>query len=142
MAPKVSVFFEGIKRFDTGKKSIEPWLKQVTEHYGFTLAHLRIILCSDAILLGMNEKYLHHDTYTDIITFPFSDPDEPIEGELYISWERIQENASSLGTSASDEMHRVMVHGLLHLMGYDDQSEEQKQLMRRQEDYCLTLRTF
>ncbi|HRZ43272.1 MAG TPA: rRNA maturation RNase YbeY [Bacteroidales bacterium] len=142
MALKINFFFEGTKRFAIRKNDTIQWIGRVAEHYGARIARLRIIHCSDEVLWEMNRNYLDHDTYTDIITFPFSEPGDPVEGELYISTDRVKENAAQEGVSFEDEWHRVIVHGILHLLGYDDQSGEQLKRMREQEDYCLTLRTL
>lgn len=142
MTLRISFFFEGIKRFAVNKTETGQWISRVAEHYRARIAQLRIILCSDEVLWEMNRNFLNHDTYTDIITFPFNEPGAPIEGELYISMDRVKENAALAGVAVEDEWHRVIAHGVLHLMGYDDHTEEQRNRMREQEDYCLTLRTL
>lgn len=89
----------------------------------------------------MNVEYLNHDTLTDVITFDLSDNQE-VNSEIYISIERVKDNAKDLSTEFETELHRVMIHGVLHLLGYRDKSPEDQSVMRQKEDYYLTLRTF
>lgn len=105
-----------------------------------TLKSLNIIVCSDSFLHILNKQFLHHDTLTDIITFPYHEEGAPIEAELYISIDRVRENAMNLGSTWREELDRVIIHGVLHLLGYEDASPEQKEEIHRREDYCLTLR--
>lgn len=95
------------------------------------------IFCNDSFLIGLNKHYLDHDTYTDILTFTLSALEEPIVSEIYISVDRIKENAASFGVSFENELHRVMIHGLLHLCGYEDSTDKQKKQMRQRESYYL-----
>lgn len=102
------------------------------------LGSLNIIFCSDEHLLGINRDYLQHDYYTDIITFDLSPPSKsPLEAELYISIDRVKENASILGQPFYRELHRVIFHGLLHLLGYKDKQKKDQTLMREMEDRLL-----
>jgi rRNA maturation RNase YbeY len=102
------------------------------------LGSLNIIFCSDEHLLGINRDFLQHDYYTDIITFDLSPSSKaPLEAELYISVDRVKENASSLGQPFYRELHRVIFHGLLHLMGYKDKQKKDQALMREMEDRLL-----
>lgn len=103
------------------------------------LSTLRYIFCSDEYLLDINRQYLQHDFYTDIITFGLSDPDEPITAEIYISVDRVRENAGQFSTSFKREMHRVIFHGALHLCGYRDKKKGEVFLMRKMEDKYLSL---
>ena len=98
------------------------------------------IFCKDEYLLGLNHKYLDHDTLTDILTFTYSNPTLPIVSEIYISVERVEHNARSLNVSYESEVRRVMIHGILHLCGYEDGTPAQKVTMRAKED--LYLRRF
>lgn len=114
------------------------WIQAVIESQSCHLQQLNYIFCSDAALLKVNLEYLDHDTYTDIITFPYaSTPD--IEGDIFISIDRIRENASKFGQSFEKELMRVMIHGVLHLCGYGDKSEEEQQIMRAKEDEAIAL---
>jgi probable rRNA maturation factor len=105
--------------------------KKVTE--------LQYVFCSDQHLLKINQQFLQHDFYTDIITFPLSDPGQPISGEIYISVDRVRENATEFGNSLKKELHRVIFHGALHLCGYKDKSPRDEKLMRKMEDKYLAL---
>jgi probable rRNA maturation factor len=112
------------------------WLKDAARAEGFTIGELNYIFCSDAYLLDINQKYLGHDTLTDIVTFDNSEDPKIIEGDIFISIERVRENALKFDTVAS-ELKRVMVHGLLHLAGYKDKDKAQKELMRNKENEHL-----
>lgn len=117
------------------------WLKQVIKNESTKkTGEINYIFCGDDYLLNINQTYLKHDTFTDIITFPLTGTDENvISGEIYISIDRVKENADQYGKQYFDELSRVMVHGLLHLLGYDDQTAKEKSVMRQKEDYYLTL---
>lgn len=112
------------------------WLKDAAKVEGFTIGELNYIFCSDAYLLDINQKYLGHDTLTDIVTFDNSEDPKMIEGDIFISIERVRENAIKFDTEDS-ELKRVMVHGLLHLAGYKDKDKAQKELMRNKENEHL-----
>ena len=112
------------------------WLKDAAKAEGFTIGELNYIFCSDAYLLDINQKYLGHDTLTDIVTFDNSEDPKMIEGDIFISIERVRENAIKFDTEDS-ELKRVMVHGLLHLAGYKDKDKAQKELMRNKENEHL-----
>jgi len=115
------------------------WIKTISESEGYDLGDLNYIFCSDEYLLEINKQYLDHDYYTDIITFDNSEEEGRIEGDIYISVDRVKENAVDFGTDSDTEMRRVLIHGLLHLMSYTDTSEELKIQMRAKEDECLQL---
>ena len=115
------------------------WLKTTSESEGYTINELNYIFCSDEYLLEINKQYLDHDFFTDIITFDNSEVDNQIEGDIYVSIDRVKENAETFHTDFETELRRVLVHGLLHLVGYADASEEQKSLMRAKENQYLTL---
>ena len=99
---------------------------------------INIIFCSDDYLLKYNKTYLDHDYYTDIITFGYEE--NPIEGDLYISLDRVKDNASSRGIKLQDEVDRVIIHGVLHLLGYNDKTEEEQKIIAEKEDACLCQR--
>jgi probable rRNA maturation factor len=109
------------------------WLELVAVSENKTLGELSFVFCSDEFLLKINQDHLNHDTYTDIITFDYSD-NGLISGEIYISTERVKENAGRFSVSEINELHRVMAHGVLHLCGYGDKSEFETQLMRDKEN--------
>jgi probable rRNA maturation factor len=103
------------------------------------LAELNYIFCSDDYLLDVNRQFLGHDTYTDIITFDLSEPGQPINAEVYISVDRVRENAGLFGSSLQSELHRVIFHGALHLCGFGDKKAEERVKMRKKEDKYLDL---
>ena len=117
------------------------WLQKIANKEGFVISAISYIFCDDEYLHKINMEYLNHDTYTDIITFDNSDNNEEneqiLEGDIFISIERVKENSKELKTTFEQEIHRVMVHGLLHLTGNDDHSAEDKKLMREKEDKAL-----
>lgn len=124
------------------ENQVRCWIESSIKREGFKEDEdgITYIFCSDDDLLKMNKTHLAHDTYTDIITFDNSICDDQLAGELYISIDRIRENAPIFGASEMDELHRVMIHGILHLCGYDDKDDEQKKEMEDKEDEHLGLR--
>lgn len=122
------------------QESVQHWLLLLVREAGQTLAQLNYVFMSDEALLALNREYLDHDYYTDILTFPYHAPGDPILSDIYISVDRVRDNAQELGISFEDELHRVMVHGLLHLLGYDDHSDADRAAMRRAEDQALAQR--
>jgi probable rRNA maturation factor len=114
------------------------WLKQACESEKRQLGELGYNFCSDNFLLDMNKQHLNHDYYTDIITFDFSEG-KLVSGDIYISIERVKENAKTENTTFKTELKRVIIHGLLHLCGYKDKSPKEAKLMRQKEDYYLSL---
>jgi len=106
---------------------------------GRKLADIRYIFCSDDYLLEINRQYLQHDYYTDIITFDLSEPNQPITAEIYISIDRVKDNAMNFNTTFKRELHRVIFHGALHLCGYKDKKAKEEILMRKMEDKYLGL---
>lgn len=124
------------------RTDVRNWLIQAALTEKKCIGSLNIILCSDEFLYRMNVQYLNHKTYTDIITFDHGREGKNIFGELYISIDRIRENAATLGVTIKDELHRVMIHGLLHLCGYSDKTPVAKKKMTRKEDFYLGERAF
>lgn len=123
--------------FPTQEADFISWLINVGKSESKSISSLTYIFCSDDYLLDINIKYLGHDYYTDIITFPYKEGDE-VESDLYISLDRVKENADDYNVSYDEELKRVMVHGLLHLLGYGDKTEEDIRLMREKEDYYIS----
>ncbi|MBF9253094.1 rRNA maturation RNase YbeY [Pontibacter sp. 172403-2] len=123
-------------------EQVADWIATVIKQHGQELGSLTYIFCSDDYLHKMNVEYLAHDTLTDIITFNTADEDGIIEGDVFISIDRVRDNASDAGTSFIDELHRVIIHGVLHLLGFKDKSEHDEALMRKEEDSSLSLRKF
>ena len=117
------------------------WLAFVCQAEGKTLAELTYIFCTDEYLLAINKKHLSHDYYTDVITFDYSD-EKSISGDIFISVDRVRENAITEQVSEGDEMARIIVHGLLHLLGYNDKTPSQKDEMTLKEDFYLSSRAF
>ena len=117
------------------------WLKAVAVEENRRLGDISVIFCSDAYLLDMNRKYLGHDYFTDIITFDYSEG-EVLSGDLFISVDTVRSNASFYSAEFDDELDRVIVHGLLHLIGYDDHSEEEFAAMKEKENYYLSKRAL
>lgn len=115
----------------------QKWIEQIlaTENHQHT--EINYIFCDDAYLLEKNQTYLQHDTYTDIITFEYSKA--PISGDIFISIERVRENALERNLPFETELHRVMAHGILHLCGYGDKKEEEVRIMRAKEEACIRL---
>lgn len=138
---KISFFFEETNFTLPDANKIKAWLKAIAVEENFKLDSINYIFCSDEYLLSLNLQYLDHDTYTDIITFDYSD-DNILEGDIYISVDRVSENAQQLNVDFNEEIYRVIVHGLLHMMGFNDKSPMQKKEMRSKEDSCLSLLTI
>jgi len=111
-------------------------LKQIKKE-GKSIESLNYIFCNDEYLLGVNRQYLNHDNYTDIITFKFSTKEQALLSDIYISVERVKENAELFNTTFTKELHRVVFHGALHLCGYMDKTKEQSQQMRNKEEILL-----
>ena len=135
----ISYFYEDTKFVFKGKQRNNRWLRLVAESEIRRLGDLSIIFCSDPYILDINLKYLQHDYFTDIITFDYSEG-EKISGDLFISIDSVRENAIFYETEFEDELNRVMVHGVLHLIGYDDHTKAEQKTMREKENYYLSLR--
>ncbi|HUH34173.1 MAG TPA: rRNA maturation RNase YbeY [Daejeonella sp.] len=124
------------------KLLVRNWINQTIRSEGYRLGELNFIFASDEYLLKINRDYLKHDTYTDIITFDNSEEEKRITGDIFISIERVIENSSKFKVDQTDELHRVMIHGTLHLLGYPDKGKEAKAVMTGKEDHYLSLRNF
>ncbi len=135
----VRYFCENIKFEYKDRRFNNSWLKLTAESEICRLGDINIIFCSDPYILDINIKYLGHDYYTDIITFDYSEK-PVVSGDLFISIDSVRENAIFYGSDFQEELHRVIVHGLLHLIGYDDHSEEDIAQMRAKENYYLDIR--
>jgi rRNA maturation RNase YbeY len=118
------------------------WLLKSIEAENHTLTELNFIYCSDDYLLKINKEYLNHDTYTDTVTFDNSEIKDEVLGDIFISIDRIRENAKTFKTTTKDELHRVMIHSTLHLLGYKDKSPKDKTVMTAKENEYLALRGF
>lgn len=135
----VSYFFEDTNFKFNRRRLTSQWLKFTAESEIKRIGQVNIIFCSDNYILDINQKYLQHDYFTDIITFDYCEGNT-LSGDLFISVDTVRENAIFYGTEFDDELNRVIVHGLLHLIGYDDHSEEDQKTMRSKEDYYLAQR--
>jgi len=123
------------------KAKIRRWISQVVENECKTIGEISYVFCTDTYLLDINQQYLKHNTYTDIVTFDYTEEGK-INGDLFISVERVTENAQRFSVNFEHELKRVLVHGILHLCGYKDKSEEDEKVMRAREDYYLSLQTI
>ena len=135
----IRYFSEDIKFELQGKLANNRWLRFVAEAEAKRIGDVNIIFCSDPYILDVNINYLGNDYYTDIITFDYVEG-VVLSGDLFISIDSVRENASFYGADFSTELRRVMVHGLLHLIGYDDHTPEEQKEMRSKEDYYLSIR--
>ena len=135
----ISYFYEDTPFVFKGKQRNNRWLRLVAESEIRRLGDVSIIFCSDNYILDINLKYLQHDYFTDIITFDYCEGDK-ISGDLFISIDSVRENAVTYGATFEEELNRVMVHGILHLIGYDDHTKAEQKMMRQKENYYLSLR--
>lgn len=134
----IHFFIEDVVFRLPNQKSVARWLTQIALYEHKAISEISYIFCSDEYLLKINQQYLHHDYYTDVITFDHRDvPDAPLQADIFISYERVTDNARQLNCSPNDEILRVMAHGLLHLIGYNDATPKEKKLMRVLEDTYL-----
>lgn len=128
------IAFPQIKR-----RNISRWIKQVVEKYDKRVGEISYIFCSDDKILEINKQYLQHDYYTDIITFDYTEGNT-VSGDLFISLETVRSNAEQYGYDYPAELHRVIIHGILHLCGFKDKTPEEEAIMRRLEDDALKLK--
>lgn len=136
-SPSIGFFTEDISFTLKGKRNIAAWIQGLVRKEGGKVGSLNFIFCSDGYLLKINKDYLKKDTLTDVIAFDQSDHGEEISGDVFISIERVKENARGLGIPFVSELGRVMVHGVLHLAGYDDSTPRDKAVMTEREDHYL-----
>ncbi len=135
----IKFFEEEIDANIQNESILRSWLNKIALNKDYEIKELNYIFCSDEYLHQINLDYLNHDTYTDIITFDHSEAKKDIEGDIYISVERVSENAKMYNVTYPTELHRVMVHGLLHLLGYKDKTLDEEGEMREREEACLSL---
>lgn len=119
------------------KRKIKNWIINCTIEENKLLEYISFNFCSDKYILELNNSALEHNYYTDIITFELNEKNEPIEGDIYISIDRVKDNAINLCESFSNELHRVIIHGVLHLCGYKDKTKKDSSIMREKENYYL-----
>jgi len=140
--PAITFHEEDISYKLKNKTAVRKWITDTIIAEGYKLSELTYIFCTDEYLLQINKQYLDHDTYTDIITFDNSEEDGVIVGDIFISIERIRENAGKFNVTEAHELHRVLIHGALHLLGYKDKSPADKKKMTLKEDFYLDKRGF
>jgi len=140
--PAIQFFEEDIVFKLINKTHVRQWITETIIAEGFKLKGLTYIFCSDAYLLQINQQYLDHDTFTDIVTFDNSEHNGIVTGDIFISIDRIRENAQKFEVSELTELHRVIIHGVLHLLGYKDKKPADKKKMTQKEDFYLSKRSF
>lgn len=118
------------------ENQISVWLSEIVDNEGFRIGDVNYIFCNDDYLLDINQRYLNHDTYTDVIGFDYT-KGKTLSGDIYISTERVTENAQKFNQVEADEMRRVIIHGLLHFMGYKDKTDTEASMMKSKEDEAL-----
>jgi len=135
----VSYYEQQVKAKLTNKRKLSAFLKGLMMQHvkGLSRLNLTYVFCGDEYLVQINQQFLNHDTLTDIITFDLSEDKSELVGEIYISIERVAENAQKFGTGYQEELHRVIFHGALHLCGFKDKQPADKEKMKEQEDLCL-----
>ncbi len=138
---KIHFFSEDVSFSPTGKKLLRNWIKKITGKEKKKLLSVNFIFCSDRRLAYINRQFLNHDTLTDIITFDNNEnaASNLITADIFISIDRVKENASLFKNKTEEELRRVMIHGILHLCGYKDKTPHDKKQMKAKEDYCLSL---
>lgn len=133
----ISFFAEDVDFNINNPQTIEKWIQDTIEKYQKSAEHINIIFCSDAFLLKINQEYLNHDFFTDVITFDYSEDNNNISGDIFISTERVNENADFFNVNFNDEICRIIIHGILHLLGWHDDTSSKKALMHKEEEKAL-----
>ena len=134
----IDIAYESTSDLGLSAETLSTWISKVVDKEGFELAEIALIFCSDDYLLKVNQDFLEHDFYTDIITFDYCE-DKLISGDLFISIERVIENAQEYNVTFKQELHRVIIHGVLHLCGYGDKTTAEETIMRQKETESLLL---
>ncbi|WP_235298438.1 rRNA maturation RNase YbeY [Portibacter marinus] len=137
--PSVHFFYEETEFTLDNPAEFKQWIDVIMEHLGQEIEAINYIFCSDEYLLQVNRTYLNHEYYTDIISFPYSEAPNALEGDIFISVDRVKENAIDHDTTFEKELLRVMAHGLLHFVGYKDKTEEESGIMREKENEMINL---
>ena len=135
----IQFFFIDVKITLSERRRLKTFIERMFRNEGIQINSLVIIFCSDEYLLGVNRRFLNHDYYTDIITFNLADKEELVEGEIYISTDRIRENALINKVALQNELHRIIFHGVLHLCGFKDKKPNEKTLMTIEENKYLKM---
>ena len=136
---QIQFFYTGNNLSLANRATLKRFIKNIFKQQGRHLSSLTYVFCSDEYLLEINKQFLNHDYYTDIITFDLSSSNKTIEGEIYISIDRVRDNAAQMGNTIKSELHRVIFHGALHLCGYRDKTVKDEKAMRKAEDKYLSL---
>ncbi len=136
----INFYSEDIQYRLRNKKLINKWLLSAIESESGQVEEISFIFTSDNFLINLNTEYLSHDTFTDIITFQYNEEGDKLHSDVFVSIERVKDNAKLFNQSILNELHRMLIHGVLHLLGYDDKNKTSKQLMTTKEDYYLSLR--
>ena len=139
MKSSIRFIFEDVSFTLHSRALLKQWIRNCASTESKSVEELNIVFCSDKFLLEVNRKFLSRDYLTDIITFQYSASKDPISGEIFISYERVKENAKEFHVTRLAELYRVMAHGVAHLLGYSDKTKKQKHSMKAKEDYFLTL---
>lgn len=137
MSPNIEFFYEETECRLKDENKIKDWLSSVAKAENRNIEFLNYIICSDDYLLEINKKYLKHFYYTDVITFPYNEDEKSVAGDCFISIDRVYDNANKFEEPQLRELYRVVVHGLLHLIGYNDKTEMEKEIMTGKENYYL-----
>ena len=135
----VSYFAEDVKMPAIKKREPTDWIRRVASEYGKKCGDIAYIFCSDEKILEVNKAYLQHDYYTDVITFDYTEGDK-ISGDIFISVDTVRSNAEQFGTDYDEELHRIIIHGVLHLCGINDKGPGEREIMTRHENEALKLR--
>ncbi|MCQ2257056.1 MAG: rRNA maturation RNase YbeY [Bacteroidaceae bacterium] len=141
----ISYNIDGVKMPKIRRKDTSAWIKEVAASYGKKVGSIAYIFCNDEKILEVNKQYLQHDYYTDIITFDYCEDEEmmgnknTISGDLFISLDTVRSNAEQQGTSYEEELHRVIIHGILHLVGINDKGPGEREIMEAEENKALAM---
>ena len=135
----IHFFNEGIEFSLDHPTKVYNWISKIVKEHSYELLEINYIFCSDEYLHQINVDYLNHDTYTDIITFDNSEEADKLESDIFISIDRVKDNSKEYSKSFNRELYRVMIHGVLHLLGFHDHTDEEKKEMREKEEACLSL---
>ncbi|MBR4840483.1 MAG: rRNA maturation RNase YbeY [Paludibacteraceae bacterium] len=134
----ITYYAEDVKMPAIKKREVSAWVKEVAARYGYKLGDISYIFCSDEHILEVNRQYLQHDYYTDIITFDYTE-EKKISGDLFISLDTVATNAEKFGATYETELHRVIIHGILHLCGINDKGPGEREIMEKRENEALEI---
>lgn len=137
----ITYYTEEVKLPKLKKRAVNDWIKEVAAKHGKTIGNISYIFCSDEKMLEVNRQYLQHDYYTDIITFDYTEKDR-LSGDIFISLDTVKSNSNQFGTLYIEELHRVIIHGILHLCGINDKGPGEREIMAEEENRALALYTF